>query len=45
MPRHGGASQFHDGSLKERTRRSRRNRGQKIQSRKDKALNQLRSQS
>lgn len=37
MPRHAGASQFHDGSLRERTRKSRRNRGQRIQSRKDKA--------
>jgi hypothetical protein len=37
MARHAGASNYHDGSLKERTRRARRNRGRKIQSRKDKA--------
>jgi len=36
MPRHGGASQYHDGSLKERTRRARKTRGQRIQSRRDK---------
>jgi len=37
MPRHVGASHFHDGSLRERTRKSRRNRGHRLQSRKDKA--------
>lgn len=40
MPRHGGASQYHDGSLRARTRRARRNRGQRIQSRKDKAAHE-----
>lgn len=45
MPRHGGASQFHDGSLRERTRRSRKNRGRKIQSRKDKAAYAARDRS
>ena len=44
MPRHTGASNYHDGSLKARTRRSRKNRGHKLQSRKDKALNAQRSQ-
>lgn len=37
MPRHHGASQYHDGSLTARTRKARKNRGNKIQSRKDKA--------
>ena len=36
MPRHCGASQYHDSSLHQRTRRARRNRGQRIQSRNDK---------
>jgi hypothetical protein len=35
--RHCGASQYHDGSLRERTRGARKTRGRKIQSRKDKA--------
>lgn len=42
MSRHCGASQYHDGSLRARTRRSRRNRGQRIQSLKDKAAYELR---
>lgn len=37
MPHHVGASHYHAGSLKERTRRARKTRGQKVQSRKDKA--------
>lgn len=37
MARHCGDSQYHDGSLRERTRKARRNRGQRIQARKDKA--------
>ncbi len=36
MPRHAGASNYHSGSLVARTRKSRKNRGKKIQSRKDK---------
>lgn len=41
MPRHVGASHFHSGSLSARTRSARRNRGRKIQSRKDKLSYQL----
>lgn len=37
MPRHAGSSNYHSGSLVARTRKSRKNRGQRIQSRKDKA--------
>lgn len=37
MPRHCGASQYHDGSLRARTRRARKRRGTDAQSRKDKA--------
>lgn len=36
MPRHAGASNYHSGSLTARTRKSRKNRGKRIQSRKDK---------
>jgi hypothetical protein len=38
MPRHSGASDYHDGSLKARTRKSRKTRGSRAQSRKDKAV-------
>ena len=37
MPRHCGASQYHDGSLRARTRKSRKRRGRDTQSMKDKA--------
>lgn len=36
MPRHSGASQYHDGVLKERSRKSRKERGRKRESRKAK---------
>lgn len=36
MPRHVGASHFHDGALSARTRKARKARGKKRQSQKDK---------
>lgn len=43
MPRHAGASSYHSGSLTARTRKSRKNRGKRIQSRKDRAAYAVRA--